>query len=736
MRIRVASLLVSLLPCSVSLAQSALLGHHEDGQTWLIWNEPVVSPASYRVYASTVDFVANGGTTAVGFEVGRILPADWNATRLKLMLPGQEWVIPRPGPGTYTLAPNQAMFAYTPHDTTPLYFAVVVDGQSTVTANNMAGPIAQTLDPVRAHLQGVGTHSTGQTFRVFANWVDGNADHASGKPDYPIMGNASMNGCGAIFVVTDPLGPFPSADLPAVVALHGGEGNMGNFLPSPGNNIGLTFDDAFLITPDGTINSVSGDIGAAWLGYWQGFDRFTDPFVAPPVPDDALVVDYLHRRLMWQIEWVQSLYPIDAEALSILGHSAGSRGTGMIRRLHPDLFAAAHLYSALLEPGEDSGAVGAEAQNLTTTLPGNPGVAEVGYEDSLLSLTERDLPFTRMVIGRTDVVSSATWDLQQIEAYHAIDATRMGTHLFWDERGHGLQLWNGAYFNGSTLLHGSTLTRYRLHESFPAFFSDDQDLVLAGQQPDMGDGNPLVGDVHGTFNGYYDWEQATLIDSADTWRCNLFLTKLSTNPKDNSPGTRAQASLAIRRPQQFLPEAGRGFFYALERVASGELLQAGTGVVEDDGLVVVPDLTIYADPDRVRLLVHANSQGEPYGSGCAGSGGFTPALGLIGEPNPGTQVSLRVEQGLGGSAVLFFFGLNPGAVPMGFGCTLNVTPLIPVVLGPLPLTAGGAGQGRLELHPIIPAGASAATFTMQSFVIDPGVPAGFSSTNGLEVTID
>jgi hypothetical protein len=734
-RICCVSLLLCATLCCDSIAQTNVRGHHEAGQTWLLWEEPLAPVASYRIFASTVDFVANGGTTAVGFEVGHILPADWNATRLKIMLPGQEWVVPKPGPGTYTLSATEALFVFTPHATTPLYFAVVVDGQSSVTAANMAGPIVQTLAPVTAHLQGTGLHPTGQTFRVFANWVDGNVDHTSGKPGYPVMGNASMNGCGAIFIVTDPVGAFPTSDIGAVVALHGGEGNLKNFTPSPSNNIGLTFDDAFLITPDGTINTVVGDVGSVWLGFEEDFDRFVDPYTAPPLADDTLVVDYLHRRVMWQIDWVLALYPIDANAVSVLGHSAGSRGAGMLRRLHPDRFAAAHLYSALLEHGSDSTALGTDIQNLTTTLPGNPGVTDVANEANVLSLTERDLPFTRVVIGRADIVGTAIWNTQGIDAYHAIDDSRMGTHLFWDERGHGLSTWNGAYFNGSTHLNGSSLTRYRLDESFPAFFDDDQDLALAGQQPDMGDGDPLNGDTYGTFGGYHDWEQDTIVDAADRWQCTYFLTALSANPKDNFTGTASQASVTIRRPQNFAPPANAGFFYVVERVSDGVVLEAGTGNVEADGLVAISGLPALPDPNRTQLSVYHNAQAEPYGTGCPGSGGFVPALGLIGTPNPGNAVTLRLEQGRGGSSAIFFFGLTPAALPLGFGCTLNVAPLLPTILGPVPLSPGGPGEGRLEVTTTIPLNSPSATFTMQGFVIDPGVTSGFSNTNGLEITI-
>lgn len=124
-----------------------------------------------------------------------------------------------------------------------------------------------------------------------------------------------------------------------------------------------------------------------------------------------------------------------------------------------------------------------------------------------------------------------------------------------------------------------------------------------------------------------------------------------------------------------------------------------------------------------------------YGQGCPGTWGFVPSLGLTGCFSPGGAVDLSILGGLGGSTALVFFGLNQAATPMGAGCTLNVSPLLPIMLGPLPLATGFPGQGAITLHGQIPVNAAPGTVTMQVFIPDAAATAGFSNTNGQSMTI-
>lgn len=124
-----------------------------------------------------------------------------------------------------------------------------------------------------------------------------------------------------------------------------------------------------------------------------------------------------------------------------------------------------------------------------------------------------------------------------------------------------------------------------------------------------------------------------------------------------------------------------------------------------------------------------------YGDGCPGTWLFTPELTMNGCFKAGGNAQLDLKLGLGGANAFLMFGLNPAALPLQNGCTLNVTPLLPIVLGPLPLTPGIPSQGAFSMGLVLPPSVTPGTIRMQAFVADPGVPQGYSNTKGLALTI-
>lgn len=130
----------------------------------------------------------------------------------------------------------------------------------------------------------------------------------------------------------------------------------------------------------------------------------------------------------------------------------------------------------------------------------------------------------------------------------------------------------------------------------------------------------------------------------------------------------------------------------------------------------------------------ADSGVASFGSGCAGSAGFVPTLALDGFPMASKRVTLRVRDGLGGTFGILFFGASQGALPIPGSCTLLVSPLSPIQLV-LPIGGVGVGQGVLDFPVDLPASVPVGvSFTMQALLSDPGAPAWFSATQGLEVT--
>lgn len=126
----------------------------------------------------------------------------------------------------------------------------------------------------------------------------------------------------------------------------------------------------------------------------------------------------------------------------------------------------------------------------------------------------------------------------------------------------------------------------------------------------------------------------------------------------------------------------------------------------------------------------------PYGTGCAGSGGFVPTLAVSGCASAGDLAAFAIDHGLGGSQALFLIGFGQGAVPIGGGCLLNLLAPLPAPIGPFPLLGSGPGTGSISFVLPVLAGQSAAStiglaFVLQAFVIDAGNPIGATATNGV-----
>jgi hypothetical protein len=123
-----------------------------------------------------------------------------------------------------------------------------------------------------------------------------------------------------------------------------------------------------------------------------------------------------------------------------------------------------------------------------------------------------------------------------------------------------------------------------------------------------------------------------------------------------------------------------------------------------------------------------------YGAGCPGSGGFTPAFAVDGCPTAGGTITFDLREALGGSGAAMVVGTDRAALTLPGGCQLLVNP-IALTLSTLILSPGRAGGGAVVLPLRVPADLVGARLTAQMFVFDPGVPHGYTATNGIELTV-
>lgn len=119
-----------------------------------------------------------------------------------------------------------------------------------------------------------------------------------------------------------------------------------------------------------------------------------------------------------------------------------------------------------------------------------------------------------------------------------------------------------------------------------------------------------------------------------------------------------------------------------------------------------------------------------YGSGCAGSNGLTPRLGLQGCVASGENARLVIDRGRTASIAVLVFGATQAASPIPGGCSLLVGNLLPLAVT-IPLDGSGAASIAASLG-VVPSGG----FRMQAFVADPGIVGGLAATNAVRVIVD
>ncbi len=550
---------------------------HTRGQTFLLWDANTSLPptAIFEIYRDTVPIES----LPQGELVGRAFASAGENYRLWDYLPGARWRIPDSTGGMIEVPEGKAFFVYTPSEPGGTYYAVRLEGADTFWA---AGPVEEDTGGITAYLQ-----YQSDTVAIFGHWIPGRGE----------MGNSSAAGLGFNFAVWFPAGGYQEP-APLVVYLHGGTQNLMALseyahLAVPGGLL-LTLDD-----PLETLwNDTLVDQNTFWLGYRRGFDRFR-----PRLPTADTVMLYTARRVWWEVRWVIEHFPVDTERVSVAGPSMGGMGTLFHSQLRPELWSAAlafvpHLKG--LRTLTDSMAVwfifGTEAQNLPTELgPGVYDLYDATWRATHFSGTE-SWPFTRIVVGVND--ERVPWDSNAV-AYYFLDSIGVGFHLFWDERGHFWDEWQGAHWYPSKFLSIRSLTSFR-RESWPGVSGSDLWPDSAGRQPD-------TSEPWGTWGGYVEWSE--VVDSPTTWAATLWLSHESPYQNDICPADSATALISPKRCRAFSPGPGDLVNWAL--LEAGDTVAQGAVQADSAGRVWVP--VMLKKSERRLVLWLAQKVNENFG---------------------------------------------------------------------------------------------------------------------------
>lgn len=640
---------------------------YAQGQVFVIWQlpaPPAVPTDTVEIYASAAAQVNVANMT----RVGRLFSPEYTGSRLQQLMAGARLQVPTPAGGTYRLAADEGVFAYTPHAAGNLFFAVVDTGSTTVNAGNSASTAFNydpVNDPVRPQVQFTGVTPGGNPYNAYVIWADGRVDPNDARPDVPVLANANKNGVPHVFTISLPDNPLPPGPASCLFALHGGGGEYQLFRPgiAARANLSLELDDGIVVTPDDSIffnnETVLERTNTSWFGYVSDLDPFASGLRLAAVPP-SVAINYTQRRVHYILDWLQSpISPVNIDRLRVamVGHSGGGRGTSHITRLRPERFCSVVVYTPPSDLSiEPAGRVGILYGDWDTNLETNvigPAGTPVGVTDlftmtTRLSPTQRDLSLTRYFYGKRDQDLSATWSPTMRAIVDSLNDSRAGGMIFWDEREHGVEKWDNET---SDLMDGNPdpwpdvgqwvapertfrssgqylVDTYRANQSYPGFFNSDVDPLLPGRQLDPGDGDPSLGDPYGTWGGYFDWDTSTIVDTGAQWQITLFASGLAARAIDNSPYASITTDLIPRRVQAFNPAPGAQVRWSASDLVSGVELQSGLATAEADGVVVVPGLVIPKDPQRIRLklCVLPGCQGDSDNNRAVNFGDITSTL--------------------------------------------------------------------------------------------------------------
>jgi predicted esterase len=593
-------------------------------------------------------------------------------------MPNARLLIPTPAGGTYRLAVDEGVFAYTPRAAGNLFFAAVETGSFVVNAGNSAAgaflydPVN---DPVRPHPQFSGTTPGGFPYTAYVVWAEGRDDHTNARPDIPVLGDADKNGVPHVFTITSPIGGAPNRPLSCAFAMHGGGGEYQLFRPGiPARaNLSLPLTDGLVISPDDSYYASIGTnlarVNTSWFGYSPDADPFDQTLPRSSPPAHAVVVNFTQRRVHWILDWLlrpNSPQPIDPQRVVMIGHSGGGRGTSHLTRLRPERFAAAVIYTPpsdlpLEGSGQENFLRGDWANPLNTNLLDRDGIpfnsTQVFTMTTRLSATQRDIPLTRIYYGKRDEEGPATWSTSQRAVFDSLHDADLGYMLFWDEREHGVEKWDqetddsmdghagpwpdvGQWVAPVRTRRASVqylVDTYRASLSYPAFRNSDEDPITPGTQPDPGPGDPNLGDTWGTWGGHFDWSSPSIIDQPTLWEARIFVSGLAPASVDNALVSEITADLSPRRTQRFNPAEGTPIYWYALRSDESVVSQQGIVSAGPEGIVTVPGLVVPRQDIATLRVVLATSPS------CVGNTSISAPADALAVPGGSAQFTVTPE---------------------------------------------------------------------------------------------
>lgn len=552
---------------------SALRAEFRAGQVFLTWRQISGERVRYRIYrsfkpiAGAEDLAPERLIAEVSDHTALNLMASIDRIALSNTRAPQEYQIPEREyfvveEAKPPLSPNTGLFVYTAHADETAFYAVTAVAQGNENRRVAQGPEGNALH-------------TGVTERVeFPSAVRQNdqGDYAHWTSDvdnqhYPTMGSVPSVAYNFRVRIPEGAGPHPLIGILHGALLQYNKVSM-NF-GADNRAVRVALDSPIL---RGRIEGLPDE--ASPMGGWYGYNSHFG--TGKPLAEGKLT-DYVVRRVLWTLDWVERSFPIDPDRVSLRGGSMGGGGCLTIGLLHPERFAAIHAFIPYLP----------------TETGGRPtGMSAISPAAYIAERADADFPYILSTVGRTDHIVG--WQ-NELELAHAADQARIGFSLYWDLRDHS-QTYTGktpAGLNGPAVFWGRAggqpempLTSFSRKQSFPAISgltaNSDPGTVDLAVRPDRRPSfeTPGVGDLVGSINGWIEWDRQSVVDRPDRWEMSLRLVQ-------HCPVESAVGQVTPRRLQQFHPARDKSNEFRVTDAETQQTLAEGRATADQQGRITV-----------------------------------------------------------------------------------------------------------------------------------------------------
>ncbi|MBK6483721.1 MAG: T9SS type A sorting domain-containing protein [Chitinophagaceae bacterium] len=431
---------------------------------------------------------------------------------------------------------------------------------------------------------------------------------------------------------------------PLIVKLHAGGGNF----IEDGISISNEATSAYKLCMDDWLPN-----GEAtwWFGYNEKYD-ISKPHVKlstlpPSCGDPCLLNDaachgsnygYTFQRIMYTIDQVKTMYnkapntnpndDINNNKVSLTGRSMGGGGGMLAAMLAPDVFSCIAVIVPKMDfsyPYDQSLDICAwnfdiEAEALaapcydfdlylitrertnakwgTVTAnwpsdaydPNNAGtyystydLLNAGFMTSSITQANKDLPIIFAYSGKND--SGQGWE-EKLPVYDSMNTNKQPGIFFWDQGEHK----NPLYWNFGESITLEDLTRYSSKQAYPAF-SNCSNNDLPATAPE------------GTINGFFDWDETSIIDEKTNFSIQLKWRTLKTITGATVIPDNANMTTDIRLRRQKFPGTYAGpVCWTLTNLTTATSVSGESFVPFANGPVDINNIALHY-PDKYQLTI-------------------------------------------------------------------------------------------------------------------------------------